>query len=85
MFLSDFLSSIDGDSSHLHDIVPISFNSHSILMEHCNAYSNPPKDTYRVVTRSQTKVAGTQMPKVHGVDKAVDPNLNVEHRLRKQE
>ena len=39
---------------------------------------------YRVATWSQTKAVGTQMPKVHGADKVVDPALKFETQTRKE-
>ena len=47
-------------------------------MKHYNAHSNSPLEIYRVVTRFQTKMAGTQMLKAHGTDKTIDPKLKPE-------
>ena len=52
MILSDFLSRQIEDDSHLHEIIPISFNIREILKEN---YQNMVKDTYMVQTRSQAK------------------------------
>ena len=70
--LSDILSRMKEDRSDPHEVIPISFNSHSILTEHNYSFFNLPTETYKAVTRFQTKVLGNQMPKVHGVDKVVD-------------
>ena len=52
MVLSDFLSRQQGDSSDLHQIIPISFNMKEILKKN---YQNIVKDTFMVQTRSQIK------------------------------
>ena len=39
---------------------------------------------YGVVTRSQTKAVGTQMPNVHREDKVVDPALKPETQVRRE-
>ena len=52
MVLSDFLSRQHGDSSNLHEIIPISFNMGKVLQQN---YQNCTK-TYLVQTRSQSKV-----------------------------
>ena len=67
---SSSLCRMEGDNSDPHEVISISFTFHPILMEHCNAFSNLLKHTFRVVTRSQAKVVGTPIPKVHGADKA---------------
>ena len=51
--LSDFLSRQIEDDSDPHEIIPISFNIKEILKEN---FQNMVKDTYMVLTRSQTKV-----------------------------
>ena len=33
--------------------------------------------------RSQTKTSGTDLPKVHGIDKSIDPNLRPEKQIMK--
>ena len=38
MVPSDFLSRMEGDRSGPHGVIPISFNSHSILTEHCYTF-----------------------------------------------
>ena len=61
MSLSDLLSRMEGDKKDPHDAIPILFNFHSILKEHYHAFLHLPSYTYRVVTRSQNKVGGTQI------------------------
>ena len=66
---------MEGDKSNPHEVGPISLNSHSILTGHYYTFFNLPSETYVVVIRSQTKLVGIQMPKVHGADKVMDPTL----------
>ena len=51
MVLSDFLSRQHGDSSHLHEIIPISFNIGKVLQQNYQNYTK----TFLVQTRSQSK------------------------------
>ena len=39
---------------------------------------------YYAATRSKTKAGGTQSPKVHGVDKAVNPSLKPETQVKRE-
>ena len=65
MVLSDFLSWI-GDKSDPHEVIPISFDSHSILTGQYYTFIKLPSETYGVVARSQTKVVGTQVGQSSG-------------------
>ena len=47
MVLSDFLSRQYGDSSNLHEIIPISFNMGKVLQQNYQNYAK----TYMVQTR----------------------------------
>ena len=78
MVLSAFLSRMEGDENKPHDIIPISFNIHSILTGKYYTITSNKVETYGVQTRSATKAIGVQMPKVHGIDKAVNPKLKPE-------
>ena len=60
MVYSDFLSRMEGDNNDPHELISIPSNSYSNL--------DSTSETYRVVTGSQTKAVGTQIPKVHGAD-----------------
>ena len=40
MVLSDFLSRMEGDKSDSNEVIPVSFNSHSILTGHYYAFLN---------------------------------------------
>ena len=68
MILSDFCH-------RWKEVIPISLNSHSILKEYYNTFSNLPLENYHVVTRSKNKAAGIHLSKVHGADKFVNPSL----------
>ena len=58
------------------------YESHSIFTGHCYTFFKLPSETYRVVTRSQTKAIETQRLKMHGADKLVDPALKPETQDR---
>ena len=49
----------------------MSFKSNAILTGQYYYFFKLPSERYRVVTRSQTKAVGKEMPKVHMVDKVV--------------
>ena len=72
MVLSDFLSRQNNDDSNHHEIIPISFNMHTVLQEN---YFNI--DSYLVQTRSQTQSSGIELPEVHGMRKNLDPNMKL--------
>ena len=46
-----------------------------------NIHENKQK-RYLIQTRSQAKTSGTVLPKVHGVDKGVDPNVQLEKQIK---
>ena len=88
MILSDFLSQQNNDSSNPSEIIPISFNTYSILednrnFEICN--NNDEDEKYLIKTHSQAKTSGTKLPEVHEI-KELDPNLRPEkqHAIPKQ-
>ena len=83
MVLSDFLSGMDGDETDPHEIISILFNIHSILASQYYTISSNIAETYKVQSTSATKADGAQMPKVHGVDKAVNPNLKPEIQVKR--
>ena len=72
MALSDILRR-QNDDSNPHEIIPISFNMHKVLLE--NYYN---MDSYFVQTRSQTRSSGIKLPEVHGMRKYLDPNITPE-------
>ena len=69
MVLSDFLSRQQGDNSHPHQIIPISFNMKQILRKN---YQNVVKYTFMVQTRSQIKAKGVREPAVQSTAKSSD-------------
>ena len=75
---------MEGDKSDPHQVIPIAFNFQSILTGHYYTFLKLPSETYRVVTRSQTKAEGTQMPKVHRADKVLDPSLKSKNQGRRE-
>ena len=73
MVLSDFLSRQNNNDSNPHDIIPISFNMHKVLIG--NYYN---KNSYLVQTRFQARSSGIKPPEVHGMRKNLDPNIKLE-------
>ena len=61
MILSDFLSRQHGDSSNLHEIIPISFNMGKVLQQNYQNYTK----TYLVQTRSQSKAKNARPSDTH--------------------
>ena len=87
MIWSDFLSQQHNDSSNPSEVIPISFNTYSILEDNRNldiCKNNDEK--YLIQTRSQTKTNSTKLPEVHGIKKELDTNLRPEkqHAMPKQ-
>ena len=41
-------------------------------------------ESFHVVTRSKSKAEGSQLPKVHGVDKAVSPSLKPQTQVNRE-
>ena len=71
MILSDFFSRQDPGDEDTIEIIPISFNTRSVLQDkYYNVNENEEK--YMVQTRSQTKASGVQLPEVHGSRKSLD-------------
>ena len=78
MKLCDFLSRIDVDRGNPGEVIPISFNSFSMLNMLRKATLQQTAKLM-AMTRSASKAAGTAPPLVHGVDKHLDPNVKPEH------
>ena len=79
MILSDFLSQQNNDTSNPSEIMPISFNTYSILEDNRNidiCKNNDEK--YLIQTHSQAKTSGTKLLEVHRVRKELNPNLRPE-------
>ena len=84
MILSDFLSRQRVDRSNPHEIIPISFDMKAISKE--KYYSVVNECRYLVQTCcSQVKDKGIKLPKVHGVDEGVDPDIKSEWIVRKSQ
>ena len=73
MILSDFLSRQDPGDENTKEIIPISFNMKSVLLDkYYNMSENEEK--FMVQTRSQTKASGVQLPEVYGSRKRLNPH-----------
>ena len=87
MILSDFLSQQNNDDSNPSEIIPISFNTFTILEDNRNIDIHKRNDEkYPIQTHYQAKTSGTKLPEVHGVRKELNPNLRPEkqHAMTKQ-
>ena len=81
MILSDFLSRVSADKSNPDDLVPVAFNSYNILQAQ---YTYTTDNSFSIMTRKQAKSAGIAPPKVHGIDKGVNPNLKPEIAAKRE-
>ena len=78
MKICDFLSRIDVDRGNPGEVIPIPFNSFSMLniMRKVTLHQ---ANKLLVTTRSKTKAEGAALPPVHGVQKHLDPAVKPEH------
>ena len=78
MKICDFLSRIDVDRGNQGEVIPISFNSFSMLntIRKVTLYQ---ANKLLVTTRSKTKAGGATLPPVHGEEKHLDPVVKPEH------
>ena len=81
MILCDFLSRVAADGGDPMDLIPVAFNTFTILKErysHMAEFKSMMAEL-KVMTRIQRAAAGiaAQLP-VHGANKGVDPNLKPE-------
>ena len=61
--------------------MPILFNLQEVLhIRYYNIHENEHK-RYLNQTRSEAKSSGVVLPKVHGIDKGVDPNVQLEKQM----
>ena len=81
MILSDFLSRQKHDDNNPYEIIPISFNMHSILHE--KYYSIEKSEKYLVQTWYQAKCSRIKFPEVHSVSKGLDPNIHLDKQITK--
>ena len=61
-----------------HKILPISFNMQNVLQARYYNIGEKEQGKYLVQTRSQAKSSGIILPKVHGINKGIDPNIRPE-------
>ena len=74
MILCDFLSRVAADGGDPMDLIPVSFNTLTILEERYNHMAE-----FKMMTREQRAAAGLSAPPpVHGANKTIDPNLKPE-------
>ena len=78
MKICDFLSRIDVDRGNPGEVIPISFNSFSMLNT-MRKVTLQQANKLLMATRSSTKAEGTTLPPVHGVQKHLDPAVKPEH------
>ena len=78
MKICDLLPRIDVDRGNPGEVIPISFNSFSMLNTIRRATLHQ-ANKLLVTTRSKTKAEGATLPPVHGVQKHLDPAVKPEH------
>ena len=78
MKICDFLSRIDVDRGNPEEVIPISFNSFSMLNT-MRKVTLQQANKLLIATRSSTKAEGTTLPPVHGAQKHLDPAVKPEH------
>ena len=78
MKICDFLSRIDVDRGNPGEVIPISFNSFSMLnmLRKATLFQANKLPT---VTRSKTQAEGITLPPVHGAQKHLNPTVKPEH------
>ena len=84
MKICDFLSRIDVDRRNPGEVIPISFNSFSMLNILRKATLHQ-ANKLLIVTRSKTQAEGVALPPVHGAKKHLDPKVKPEHDKPVQE
>ena len=78
MKICDLLSRIDVDRGNPGEVIPISFNSFSMLNIMRKATLHQ-ANKLLIVTRSKTQAEGVALPPVHGAQKHLDPTVKPEH------
>ena len=78
MKICDFLSRIDVDRGNPGEVIPISFNSFSMLNIMRKATLHQ-ANKLLIVTRSKTQAEGVALPPVHGAQKHLGPTVKPEH------
>ena len=73
-----FFSQQNNDTSNPSEIIPISFNTYSILEDNGNIdICKDDDEKYLIQTCSQAKTSGTKLPEVPRVRKELNPNLRL--------
>ena len=78
MKICDFLSRIDVDRGNPGEVIPISFNSFSMLNTMRKATLHQ-ANKLLIATRSKTQAEGVALPPVHGAQKHLDRTVKPEH------
>ena len=69
------------DNSNPHEIIPISFTLKSLAGNHFyqinNEINQPETSRYLIQTRSQAKSSGIKVPEIHGMNKGLNPHVNL--------
>ena len=78
MKICDFLSRIDVDRGNPGEVIPISFNSFSMLNTMRKATLHQ-ANKLLIATRSKTQAEGVALLPVHGAQKHLDPTVKPEH------
>ena len=78
MKICDFLSRIDVDRGNPGEVIPISFNSFSMLNTMRKATLHQ-ANKLLIATRSKTQAEGVILRPVHGAQKHLDPTVKPEH------
>ena len=84
MKICDFLSRIDVDRGNPEEVIPISFNSFSMLNT-LRKVTLHQANRLLIVTRSKTQAEGVTLPPVHGAQKHLDPTVKPEYDKPVQE
>ena len=77
MVLSDFLSRQRTDDSDPHELIPILCLLRNQVSNHFYHIDTERKDKYLVQTRSQVRSSGIRLPEIHGVNKGLDPHVQL--------
>ena len=80
MILTDFLSR-KNRKKVIHMIL---FNMQNVLHTRYYNINEQEQGKYLVLTRSQAKTSGSILPKVHDIDKGIDPNVGPENHIIRQ-
>ena len=80
MIFCDFLPRQKHDESDPHEIIPVSFNMQEVLHTRYYNIHEIEQKRYLIQTRSQAKPSGTVLPKEHGIETGVDPNVQLKNK-----